>query len=202
MSNVFAQAQALAFGKTEAGGPRRGHARGGRPAPRVRGQPADERDPRRAADAADARRRWSRSTSTASSPRARSGTSTRSTSGASSSARSWRSGSFPSSSPTQDPDLQHDSSTNALIRRYRGDAERRIDKELTVATDTPMQLGMVGLGRMGAGLVRRLMARRPPLRRLRRLCETPSRRSRQTEPSAPTRCRTSPPSSRSRARRG
>ena len=26
-----------------------------------------------------------------------------------------------------------------------------------MATDTPMQLGMVGLGRMGAGLVRRLM---------------------------------------------
>ena len=26
-----------------------------------------------------------------------------------------------------------------------------------VATDTPMQLGMVGLGRMGAGLVRRLI---------------------------------------------
>jgi len=27
-----------------------------------------------------------------------------------------------------------------------------------MATDTPMQLGMVGLGRMGAGIVRRLMA--------------------------------------------
>ena len=26
-----------------------------------------------------------------------------------------------------------------------------------MATDTPMQLGMVGLGRMGAGIVRRLM---------------------------------------------
>ena len=26
-----------------------------------------------------------------------------------------------------------------------------------MTTDTPMQLGMVGLGRMGAGLVRRLM---------------------------------------------
>ena len=26
-----------------------------------------------------------------------------------------------------------------------------------MATDTPMQLGMVGLGRMGANLVRRLM---------------------------------------------
>ena len=27
-----------------------------------------------------------------------------------------------------------------------------------MATDTPMQLGMIGLGRMGANLVRRLMA--------------------------------------------
>ena len=27
-----------------------------------------------------------------------------------------------------------------------------------MATDKPMQLGMVGLGRMGAGIVRRLMA--------------------------------------------
>ncbi len=30
-------------------------------------------------------------------------------------------------------------------------------RRLTMATDTPMQLGMVGLGRMGAGIVRRLM---------------------------------------------
>ena len=41
-----------------------------------------------------------------------------------------------------------------------------------MATDTPMQLGMVGLGRMGAGIVRRLMTRRPSLRRLRRLART------------------------------
>ena len=37
-----------------------------------------------------------------------------------------------------------------------------------MATDRPMQLGMIGLGRMGANLVRRLMRRRPPLRGLRR----------------------------------
>ena len=30
-------------------------------------------------------------------------------------------------------------------------------RKQTVATDTPMQLGMVGLGRMGAGIVRRLV---------------------------------------------
>ena len=43
MSNVFAQAEALAFGKTEERGARGGHARGGRPAPGLRGQPPDER---------------------------------------------------------------------------------------------------------------------------------------------------------------
>ena len=37
-----------------------------------------------------------------------------------------------------------------------------------MATDTPMQLGMVGLGRMGADIVRRLLRGRPSLRRLRR----------------------------------
>ena len=37
-----------------------------------------------------------------------------------------------------------------------------------MTTDQPMQLGMIGLGRMGANLVRRLMPRRPPLRGLRR----------------------------------
>ena len=56
-----------------------------------RRQPADQRDPGRTADAGDARERWSRSTSTACSRRARSGTSTRSINGASSWARCWRS---------------------------------------------------------------------------------------------------------------
>ena len=40
-----------------------------------------------------------------------------------------------------------------------------------------MQLGMIGLGRMGANLVRRLRARRPPMRRLRPQPRTRSRRS-------------------------
>ena len=53
-----------------------------------------------------------------------------------------------------EPELKHDSSTNALIRRYRS-LKRLGGKEM--ATDKPMQLGMVGLGRMGANLVRRLM---------------------------------------------
>ena len=56
MSNVFAQAEALAFGKTADEVRAEGTGRGRRPAPRVRGQPAVERDPRRDADAVRARR--------------------------------------------------------------------------------------------------------------------------------------------------
>ena len=40
MSNVFAQPEALAFGKTAGGGARRGHAGGGRAPPGLGGQPA------------------------------------------------------------------------------------------------------------------------------------------------------------------
>ena len=93
MSNVFAQAEALAFGKTEDEVRAEGTRRGGRAASRLRGQPSVERPPRRAADAAHARARSSPSTSTACSCRAPSGRSTPSTSGASSSARRSRSGS-------------------------------------------------------------------------------------------------------------
>ncbi len=50
---------------------------------------------------------------------------------------------------SSDADLHHDSSTNALIRRYRDARQAR--------KDSLMQLGMVGLGRMGANIVRRLM---------------------------------------------
>ena len=55
MSNVFAQAEALAFGKTE-GGTRRGHGRRRRPAPRLRGEPPVERAPRQGAEPVHARR--------------------------------------------------------------------------------------------------------------------------------------------------
>ena len=82
-------------------GARRGHARRSSSriassratGPRTRSSPSGSR---RAPSAP-----WWRSTSTASSPRARSGTSTPSTSGAWSSARSWPSGSSPSSRPTR-----------------------------------------------------------------------------------------------------
>ena len=56
LANVFAQTQALAFGKTADGGPRGRHAGMARAAPRLRGQPADQHDPRAAPDAGDARR--------------------------------------------------------------------------------------------------------------------------------------------------
>ena len=55
MANVFAQAEALAFGKTGRRGARRGRGRGARPAPDVRRQPADEHAPARAAHAGGAR---------------------------------------------------------------------------------------------------------------------------------------------------
>ena len=101
MSNVFAQGEALAFGKTpeqvraegtpEEVVPHR-VMEGNRPSNTIL---AERLDP------GDARRRWSPSTSTASSPRARSGGSTPSTSGGSSWARCWRRRSSPSCRPTR-----------------------------------------------------------------------------------------------------
>ncbi len=99
MSNVFAQPEALAFGKTAERGPRGGHAGGGRAPPRDGGQPPLERDPGRAPDAAHPRHPRRPLRALASSPRARSGASTPSTSGGSSWGRSWRRRSSPSSSP-------------------------------------------------------------------------------------------------------
>ena len=122
ISNVFAQAEALAFGKTPEQVRAEGTPEDDRAPPRDGGEPPLERDPRRAARPRARSARWSRSTSTASSPRARSGASTPSTSGGSSSARRSRRRSSPSSRPTEEPELDHDSSTNALIRRYRAAA--------------------------------------------------------------------------------
>ena len=70
MANLFAQTEALAFGKTEDEVEGRRHAGMARAASRLRRQPADQHDPRRAPDAGDAGRRWSRCTSTACSRRA------------------------------------------------------------------------------------------------------------------------------------
>ena len=59
-----------------------------------------------------------------------------------------------------EPTLAHDSSTNALIRRYRALREstaRMIAHRQRSKRRDNMQLGMIGLGRMGANMVRRLM---------------------------------------------
>ena len=118
LANVFAQTEALAFGKTaeqvKAEGtpdwlvPHRVF-EGNRPSNTIL---ADGSHRRSWAN-------WSRSTSIASSRRARSGTSIRSTSGAWSWARCWRKQIIPELESTNEPKLAHDSSTNNLIRRYR-----------------------------------------------------------------------------------
>ena len=97
MANVFAQAEALAFGKTPARGEGRRDAGLARAAPRLRGQPPVEHDPRAAADAGNpgqARRALRARRLHAGH---RSGASTRSTSGASSWGRCSPSGSSRSS---------------------------------------------------------------------------------------------------------
>src|ERR1700761_569926 len=45
----------------------------------------------------------------------------------------------------------------AMARPTRSSHPTRIRGDNTMPTDRPMQLGMIGLGRMGANLVRRLM---------------------------------------------
>ena len=71
MANLFAQAEALAFGKTARGGRGRGRARRARSPHRTfRRQPADHDDPGHRADAVGARRSWSPCTSTRCSSRA------------------------------------------------------------------------------------------------------------------------------------
>ena len=86
-------------------GARGGDAGGGRPAPGDGGQPALQHDPRRAPRPARRWARWSPSTSTASSPRGRSGASTPSTSGGSSWARRWRSAIIPELQAAEEPKL-------------------------------------------------------------------------------------------------
>ena len=51
----------------------------------------------------------------------------------------------------------HDSSTNALIRNYRALKQQSLKGANHGNRANPTQLGMIGLGRMGANLVRRLM---------------------------------------------
>ena len=118
-SNVFAQAQALAFGKTEAGGAGRGHARGGGAPPGDGGQPAHQRAAGRGADAPAARLAGRPVRAQRVHPGRRVGHRLVRPVGGRARARSWPARSSPSSRATTEPELTHDSSTNALIRRYR-----------------------------------------------------------------------------------
>ena len=119
MSNVFAQAEALAFGKTEDEVRAEGTAEalvphrvfeGNRPTNVIL---AERLTPRALGSLVAL---YEHSVFTQGDDL---GASTPSTSGASSSARRWRSASSRSSRAPTEPELDHDSSTNALIRRYR-----------------------------------------------------------------------------------
>ena len=118
MANVFAQTEALAFGKTAEGGQGRGYAGLARAASRVRGQPPVDHDSCRAADAGDA----GQAGRALRAQRVHAG-------------RDLEIDSFdqwgvelgkvlaqriiPELEAAAEPQLKHDSSTNALIARYR-----------------------------------------------------------------------------------
>ena len=125
----------------------RGHAGLAGAAPSVRGQPPAEHNPCRTTHAGDARQSLSPCTSTASSPRAPSGTSTRSISGASSWARCWPS----ASSPAIESRSPRSSTT----------ARRKRDPSIPAAEASEVVRGRTyatrhgGSGRMGANMVRR-----------------------------------------------
>ena len=142
IANVFAQAEALAFGKTAEEVRAEGTPDWLVPHRDVRGQPAEHRDPRRAPHAGDARHAGRAVRAQRVHAGRRSGASTRSTSGASSWARCWRSASFPSCRRTGEPELSHhDGSTQALIRRYRSHAAHgaRSASQLRIRCSTAAQ---------------------------------------------------------------
>ena len=119
MANVFAQAEALAFGKTAEEVESRGYAGLARSAPGLRGQPPLQHDPRRAAHAGNV---WANSWPSMNTAVFTQGT-------------IWNINSFdqwgvelgkamaqriiPELESKEEPQLDHDSSTNTLIRRYR-----------------------------------------------------------------------------------
>ena len=119
LANVFAQGEALAFGKTPEEVRARRLARLAGPASDVSGEPAVQHDSAAAAHARGARQAGRALRAHRVHAGRRSGTSTRSTSGAWNWARCWRSESSRSSAAARSRPLNHDSSTNALIRRYR-----------------------------------------------------------------------------------
>ena len=119
LANVFAQAEALAFGKTAERGQSRRHAGLAGAAPGLRGQSSVEHDSRRPAHTGNSRHTRGALRTQRLHARRRFGTSIRSTNGAWNWARRWPSASFPNWKARAEPKLKHDSSTNNLIRRYR-----------------------------------------------------------------------------------
>ena len=134
MANVFAQAEALAFGKTADGGQGGGHAGLAGAAPRVRGQPAVQHDPARAADAGSA----GQAGRALRAQRVHAGR----RSGSIDSFDQWgvelgkvlAQRIIPELEGAAEPKLAHDSSTNTLIRRYRKPAEGRMSIQCRVDT--------------------------------------------------------------------
>ena len=137
MANVFAQTEALAFGKTADEVRADGVPELAGPAPHVRGQPPAATRSSPTADAGDARRAGRALRAQGVHPGHDLAHQLRSTSGASSWARCWPTASSPSWRAQANRALAHDSSTNALIRRYRRSGRRAL---MTVGYDKPLYI--------------------------------------------------------------
>ena len=153
LANVFAQGEALAFGKTAEEVRAEGTRRGAGAAQDLRRQPAVEHAAAGQAHAGGAGQAGGAVRAHRLHAGRRSGRSTPSTSGAWSWARCWRSASCPSwpaTAPTAGA-RQLDQCADPPLPATQGRVTPATDE------DTLMQLGMIGLGRMGANMVRRLM---------------------------------------------
>ena len=174
IANVFAQAEALAFGKTRRRGRAEGTPERARAAPRLRGQPALEHAPPRPAHAGRARAARRALRARRLHPGRDLGHRLASTSGASSSGKVLAQRIL--------PELESAGRADARARQLderahpalpAGEACRRAVTAEPPAAQThrrkehDMQLGMIGLGRMGANMVRRLLRGGPRVRRLR-----------------------------------
>ena len=119
LANVFAQAEALAFGKTPQEVRGRRHARLAGAAPHLRGQPSVQHDPAGAADSGGAgETRRAVRTQRLHAGRHLADRLVRPVGGRVGEG-ACRSASFPNSRAGTERQLKHDSSTNTLIRRYR-----------------------------------------------------------------------------------
>ena len=118
MANVFAQAEALAFGKTAERGAGGGHGGVARPPPRVRGQPADQHAAGRPPDPGDAGQARRPVRAQRLHPGRRSGTSTPFDQWGVELGKALATR-IAGELRADAPELAHDASTNALIERYR-----------------------------------------------------------------------------------